>query len=345
MASSMGSASAAELSPETIASAPSAADISTTEASIGVSSATTSDTSGQFPMGTSSGGWAPPPSAMPSVDNPVVNDQPPTIEAGSSSPTPITPTATPVVQPPSTVPPIKVALSSKPLAKVGLKKAVVSPGQTWFATTCADLAPPAVQVSASEASDAAVVITAAVAKSSLLWENGSTITYGYILGASTPGQQAKIDSVIAGFLPGKVNLTLDKVLISPDGSSPAPSIRISCSPGMGSWSYVGQSSYQVSSANATMNLDAISDSSPATIAESGIILHQLLHALGMTHELPSSHRLDPAAVNAFYSYSLGWTLEQVTTNILNVYNAADVSNYSEVDQLSLMMWVLHAPTT
>ncbi|TCD66126.1 hypothetical protein EIP91_001735 [Steccherinum ochraceum] len=253
-------------------------------------------------------------------------------------------------------PTVSSPVPPSPSAKLGLRKALVTGSQPWFSLTCADLAPPGVQVAANATSDPSALSAIAVARAALLWDNGSvsnmfspkanglvtldqTITYGYIPGSSTAGQQAKIDAVMTNFLPTNVNLTLTKVDMTANPATP-PTIRIACAAGYGSWSYVGQACAQVASPNPTMNSDAISDSSVLTTAENGIILHQWLHALGMTHELPSTVRLNATAAYSFYSFSQGWTSDQVAANILNVYNTEDVSNYAEVDRQSLMMYYM-----
>ncbi|THH33471.1 hypothetical protein EUX98_g723 [Antrodiella citrinella] len=242
-------------------------------------------------VSTSNGPMATPPSdAVPSLGAslpPVVSAPPPTNTVTSSV---INTVSTPAAPAPATqvisstspistgVTQVPRAISANPLvSKVGLRNAVVT-GQTWFPTTCADLAPPSVQVAANWASDSSVLTAAAVAKSALLWGNGTTITYGYIVGASTPNQQTKIDTIMTTFITSNVNVVLTKIPMPSDSTSPSPTIRISCSAGY--------------------------------------------------------------AATSFYSYSQGWTADQVKTNILNVYNAGDVSNFTQVDQSSLMMYYM-----
>jgi len=47
----------------------------------------------------------------------------------------------------------------------------------------------------------------------------------------------------------------------------------------------------------------------------------------------------PSAVIEFYTRTQGWTEQQIREQILDVYNARDVSNYSTLDLKSIMMYV------
>lgn len=45
------------------------------------------------------------------------------------------------------------------------------------------------------------------------------------------------------------------------------------------------------------------------------------------------------AVYDFYTKSQGWSRALVKQEILDVYNAGDISNYSQFDSTSIMMYV------
>ena len=51
-----------------------------------------------------------------------------------------------------------------------------------------------------------------------------------------------------------------------------------------------------------------------------------------------------AEVIEFYGRINGWTPEKVREQVLNVFNKRDVSNYSKVDLVSIMMYVLYLVT-
>ena len=45
------------------------------------------------------------------------------------------------------------------------------------------------------------------------------------------------------------------------------------------------------------------------------------------------------ATKAFYEFTQGWSDQDVQAKILDVYNGASLTNYTEVDQLSVMKCV------
>ena len=114
-----------------------------------------------------------------------------------------------------------------------------------------------------------------------------------------------------------------------------------------------------------MNLGWIDDTSIKIAAnERGTILHEFGHALGLMHEHQSPARggtltLDEdgklihlmggipstspdmfcAAVYEYYMRTQNWSRDLVKQQIIDVYSTKDVSNFSQLDTKSIMMYV------
>ncbi|TCD60728.1 hypothetical protein EIP91_009622 [Steccherinum ochraceum] len=204
--------------------------------------------------------------------------------------------------------------------------------QTWFQFACADLAPLSIQVGAADKRNPNAVAYAVLAKAAVLWDIGSTITYGFLDGA--PNQQSKVTSVIAEWTHyANVTFALTDITAS-------PLVRISFTPGNGNWSSVGTLVKQITDATkATMNLGYVADSQVTSDAERGDILHQFGHVLGMTHEW-SPVPLDSPATANFYEFTQGWSAADVQTRILEVYSRHTLTNFTVPDSNSIMTYFM-----
>ncbi|KAH8099648.1 hypothetical protein BXZ70DRAFT_240518 [Cristinia sonorae] len=203
----------------------------------------------------------------------------------------------------------------------------------WFSKTCSDLA---THLRAeSEDRTSSMVAFAVMTRSTLLWDNGSTITYSYLGGNST--QQKKVDTVAQEWTK-YANVVIKKV-------ASGGQIRITFVKD-GSWSYVGRETLNVAVTKATMNFGWVKgDSSVIGSEERGTILHEFGHALGLLHEHQSPARggtltLDEEAVYEFYELNQGWSRAMVKEQIIDVYSRDNVSNYSQVDLNSIMMYFM-----
>ncbi|KAJ6541052.1 hypothetical protein DFH09DRAFT_1089612 [Mycena vulgaris] len=175
---------------------------------------------------------------------------------------------------------------------------------------------------------------AVVTKLDQLWDSGATVTYSYSGG--TVNQQDKVDKVILEWFP-YANITFQR--------SNAGTLRIAFDPKLGSWSYVGKVNLGISTGQVTMNLGWVEDNTTVSENDRGVILHEFGHALGLLHEHQSPARagtlhLDENAVYAYYAATQGWDKATIKSQIIDVYNASDVSNFSALDMTSIMMYFM-----
>jgi len=182
-----------------------------------------------------------------------------------------------------------------------------------------------------------------LARSKLLWDNGTTIKYFFLGGTDT--QQKKIDIAV---------LELEffaNVTICPTEDINEAQIRISFKDdeNAASWSMLGKEALEITDVNLpTMNLDTI-DPSTAKLSsvEKAKILHQFGHVLGLVHEHPDPTKkggclLDTAATYELYSKSLGIPEDHIKSKVLDIYNAGPISNYPRVDTSSIMRFPIPA---
>ncbi|KAK7676998.1 hypothetical protein QCA50_020027 [Cerrena zonata] len=165
------------------------------------------------------------------------------------------------------------------------------------------------------------------------------LRYCYLTGNKI--QQQKVDETIKEWEP-YINLHFECV----DDSKDTP-IRIRFDSGAGSWSYVGTTCEQINDfEKPTMNLGWVDGRNKEISSEErGTILHEFGHVLGLMHEHQSPARsgtitLNEKAVYRFYRETQGWDKQQVKSQILNVHKTQDISNYSEVDLDSIMMYFM-----
>ncbi|KAF7303430.1 ZnMc domain-containing protein [Mycena indigotica] len=179
---------------------------------------------------------------------------------------------------------------------------------------------------------------AVITKLAQLWPPNSTITYSFIGG--TVNQRNKVNKVITEWL-SYANVVFQLVDVGKG------TIRISFDPTLGSWSYVGTVNQSIAAPAATMNLGWVTDDTTVNQNDHGVILHEWGHVLGCMHEHQSPARsdaitLDTDAVYAYYGATQGWDKATIKAQIIDVYNSADVSNYSALDTTSIMMYFMPA---
>ncbi|KAH8832750.1 hypothetical protein DL96DRAFT_1551871 [Flagelloscypha sp. PMI_526] len=170
-----------------------------------------------------------------------------------------------------------------------------------------------------------------------LWPTGTNITFAFLSG--TANQQQKVKDTIQEWTK-YANITFTAL---DNAQSDDAFVRISFDPTKGSWSYTGTVAKNILPPNATMNLGWISNTTTADDIEKATILHEFGHVLGLMHEHQSPARngkltLDKEACYAYFGAIMGWSEEVIDAQVLNVYNNADISNYSVLDLTSIMMF-------
>ncbi|KAJ7235845.1 hypothetical protein C8J57DRAFT_1571489 [Mycena rebaudengoi] len=150
-----------------------------------------------------------------------------------------------------------------------------------------------------------------VTKLDQLWDSGATLTY------SLPYANISFQRASLGML------------------------RISFNDKLGSWSYVGTVNMQIPTSEATMNLGWIADTNVISDDERGVVLHEFGHVLGLESPARSGKiHLNEDAVYAYYGPTQRWDRPTIKSQIIDVYNSNDVSNYSVLDTTSVMMYFM-----
>lgn len=185
---------------------------------------------------------------------------------------------------------------------------------------------------------------AILTRANLMWENGRTITVGFVApAAGTTVQQNKVKEVVKEW--EKVaNLKFNFIPVGRDAT-----IRVSFQRNAGSWSYVGKGTLSIRKPQPTLNLGWVFSGATTTDEEKGVILHEFGHAIGYLHEHQSPRRGEKITLNeeVIFEYTARtqvppWSEDQTRHNIINVYNVQEVSNFSEVDTTSIMMYFMPA---
>ncbi|KAJ7625549.1 hypothetical protein FB45DRAFT_750464, partial [Roridomyces roridus] len=126
--------------------------------------------------------------------------------------------------------------------------------------------------------------------------------------------------------------------VKKDDCDASAAIRISFR-GKGSWSYMGKAALAATRGR-TMQYDCIWDTKELLAEERTTILHEFGHALGLLHYFQSPARpFDWNVSQVFASYgSQGYDDDFIRDNVLYMYNASEVSNYSAFDPYSIMAY-------
>lgn len=140
--------------------------------------------------------------------------------------------------------------------------------------------------------------------------------------------------------------SMARLRLNTDPGSPAD-VRISFTPGLGSWSYLGTQAQQVNSAEPTMNFGWITpDSDEKTLRQ--VVLHEFGHAIGLIHEHQNPATPIQWDVEAVIKDQSGppnyWNRAQVHSNIFQAYDPAELTG-TEVDPHSIMMYPVPAHWT
>ncbi len=173
------------------------------------------------------------------------------------------------------------------------------------------------------------------------WTPGETITVSFLDG--DPQLQQKVKDVALEWTgQGMANLTLEFRTDTTDTN-----IRISFTPGDGSWSYVGTTCKQIPPPAPTMNYGWL-DASSTEEEIRRVVLHEFGHALGLVHE----HQNPEGCLKWNYNQVIqdlsgppnNWPLNVIIHNVFQAH-AANETNFTQVDPNSIMMYSLPATWT
>ncbi|GJJ10365.1 hypothetical protein Clacol_004591 [Clathrus columnatus] len=170
-----------------------------------------------------------------------------------------------------------------------------------------------------------------------LWDNGSTLTYTFLDGSQR--QCKKVIDTIPEWT-YYANITFD---LKERGDDDAL-IRVSFRNELGDWSLVGQKIKAAKKEGCTMNLASVRDSDTCMPWERSVILHEWGHTLGLLHEHQSMAARKEFTFNVdnIKKYYLrnhpNLDSTFIEKNILKSYLYSDVSNWSEVDIQSIMIY-------
>lgn len=131
-----------------------------------------------------------------------------------------------------------------------------------------------------------------------------------------------------------------------DPASPSD-VRISFTPGLGSWSYLGTQAQQVHGAEPTMNFGWITPHSDQQTLRQ-VVLHEFGHAIGLVHEHQNPSGPIRWNIEAVLKDQSGppnyWNRAQIQSNILDPYDPGQLSG-TATDPHSIMMYPVPAHWT
>ena len=167
-----------------------------------------------------------------------------------------------------------------------------------------------------------------------LWNDTLQVISYFFMGGSQL-QHEKVTQVIDEWS-WYANITFKEA-----SSAEENNVRVTFDTNDGNWSYIGRQCDSIPVKEATMNLASVDEFSGITVNEKAVILHEFGHALGLLHEHQSPAHGNKAVqdINAalkLYEKTQGWTAEQISDHVINVYNKSDITNYAQVDIHSIM---------
>jgi serralysin len=182
----------------------------------------------------------------------------------------------------------------------------------------------------SPAADTQKHYKAAILKNSR-WQPGDKITIRFLDG--DPALQQRVQKVALEWT--KIaNLNFEFVDQAPTD------IRISFTPGNGSWSYIGTVCQTIPEPQPTMNYGWLTaDSDDAELRR--VVLHEFGHAIGLIHEHQNPkggiHWNKPAVINDLSGPPNNWDPATIENNMFKFYPLTDVIP-TDVDSQSIMMY-------
>ncbi|KAF5309135.1 hypothetical protein D9619_012801 [Psilocybe cf. subviscida] len=220
------------------------------------------------------------------------------------------------------------------------------PLEEWVWRTCVDV-PPDVEEEAEEGEEEKG--HAVVTEPDNLWENGKTITYSFLGPAplsGTPRQQKKVIKVLTSTPSTWKDYANIKFKLLPS-SLPASQaiVRIQFIKGTASWAHIGRKCQYIDPSLPTMNLGWIADSDNLSDTDRAVVLHEFGHVLGLLHEHQSPAiggviTLKAQQVKEVFKRTKGWSEKQVEEQILRPYQSSELTNFTEFDSNSIMMYYM-----
>ncbi|GJJ10387.1 hypothetical protein Clacol_004613 [Clathrus columnatus] len=179
-------------------------------------------------------------------------------------------------------------------------------------------------------------LAAVFVREDYLWDNGEILTYTFLDGSQR--QHKKVVDTIQEWT-YYANVTFE---LKNKGDDEAL-IRVSFRCELGDWSLVGKK-IKDKKEGCTMNLASVRDSDTCMPWERSVILHEWGHTLGLLHEHQSlaarrEFTFNADSIRNYYRRNhpnLDNTF--IEQNILKAYLQSDMSNWSEVDTQSIMIY-------